>query len=109
MRWRILCLATAAGIGVSLLVGLVVGIDLALWPVQELVARIIPGALDDGRFWQSIDSVVVAILAAPGIVLAVCVYAWRQRAGEGETRCRKCGYILRGITEPRCTECGERI
>jgi len=26
-----------------------------------------------------------------------------------ETRCRKCGYILRGITEPRCPECGERI
>ena len=26
-----------------------------------------------------------------------------------ETRCRKCGYILRGITEPRCSECGESI
>ena len=26
-----------------------------------------------------------------------------------ETRCRKCNYILRGLTEPRCPECGERI
>src|SRR4026209_494990 len=26
-----------------------------------------------------------------------------------ETRCCKCGYILRGITEPRCPECGERV
>lgn len=26
-----------------------------------------------------------------------------------QTRCRKCDYILAGITEPRCTECGERI
>ncbi len=26
-----------------------------------------------------------------------------------ETRCRECGYILRGITEPRCPECGERV
>lgn len=26
-----------------------------------------------------------------------------------ETRCRKCGYILKGLTEPRCSECGERI
>ncbi len=26
-----------------------------------------------------------------------------------ETLCRKCGYILRGISEPRCLECGERI
>ena len=32
----------------------------------------------------------------------------RGRAGK-ETRCRKCGYILRGLTEPRCPECGERI
>ena len=28
---------------------------------------------------------------------------------DGETRCRKCGYILRGISEPRCSECGEKI
>ena len=26
-----------------------------------------------------------------------------------ETHCRKCDYILRGITEPRCPECGEAI
>jgi hypothetical protein len=26
-----------------------------------------------------------------------------------ETTCRVCGYILRGISEPRCPECGERI
>jgi len=28
---------------------------------------------------------------------------------DGETRCRKCHYILKGIREPRCPECGERI
>lgn len=28
---------------------------------------------------------------------------------ETETRCRKCRYILRGLREPRCPECGERI
>jgi hypothetical protein len=26
-----------------------------------------------------------------------------------ETRCRKCGYILRGLERPECSECGERI
>jgi len=26
-----------------------------------------------------------------------------------ETRCRKCQYILRGLSEPRCPECGEVI
>jgi hypothetical protein len=29
--------------------------------------------------------------------------------GEIETCCRRCDYILRGIPEPRCPECGERI
>ena len=33
----------------------------------------------------------------------------RRVAMHRETRCRCCGYILRGITEPRCPECGERI
>jgi len=28
---------------------------------------------------------------------------------DGYTRCGKCGYILKGLTEPRCSECGERI
>lgn len=31
------------------------------------------------------------------------------RVVDSETRCRNCGYILRGISEPRCPECGERI
>ena len=26
-----------------------------------------------------------------------------------DCRCRRCGYILHGISEPRCPECGERI
>jgi len=33
----------------------------------------------------------------------------RRAATPLETRCRKCNYILRGISEPRCPECGERI
>lgn len=44
---------------------------------------------------------------------AIGVYAWVTKYAQGplgpETRCRKCQYILRGITEPRCPECGERI
>jgi len=36
-------------------------------------------------------------------------YLGSKRLRDSETRCRKCGYILRGITEPRCPECGERI
>lgn len=28
---------------------------------------------------------------------------------DGFTRCRKCGHILRGLSEPRCPECGTAI
>ncbi|UCG16144.1 MAG: hypothetical protein JSV19_12700 [Phycisphaerales bacterium] len=48
------------------------------------------------------------------LIIAVCVYGlltarYGPKAHDRETRCRECGYILRGITEPRCPECGERI
>ncbi len=42
-----------------------------------------------------------------GVVVLVVLQTRKQR--DRETRCRKCGYILRGISEPRCPECGERI
>jgi len=52
--------------------------------------------------------------AAAAAATAVASYAHlthRSRSVllDPETRCRKFGYILRGITEPRCPECGERI
>lgn len=51
-------------------------------------------------------------IAAPSLAIAVYVYLSKRHADlpwRRETRCRICGYILRGITEPRCPECGERI
>ena len=53
-----------------------------------------------------------SILLTPLAAFAVVSYltAGQQRfPTPKETRCRKCDYILRGITEPRCPECGERI
>ena len=50
-----------------------------------------------------------------GPAVGIAFYAWATRRWgppfviDNETRRRKCGYILRGITEPRCPECGERI
>jgi len=35
-----------------------------------------------------------------------CLLRTRRRP---ETHCRKCDYILRGLSEPRCSECGEPI
>jgi len=44
-------------------------------------------------------------------VAALLVYYWlacRHRS-DGHTRCGKCAYILKGLKEPRCPECGTRI
>ena len=50
----------------------------------------------------------------PGAIITLAAYAlatrcFGQKLHDGELRCRKCRYILRGLTEPRCPECGERI
>lgn len=45
------------------------------------------------------------------ITVGIITYHFLMVQGrpDGDTRCRKCHYLLRGITEPRCPECGERI
>lgn len=48
------------------------------------------------------------VLLVP-VAVALWMYQRLTPRTDGETRCRKCGYILRGIPEPRCPECGERI
>ena len=48
-------------------------------------------------------------MALFGIMVYGLLTAWAAGKGDQETRCRKCQYILKGITEPRCPECGERI
>jgi hypothetical protein len=57
--------------------------------------------------------VIVALLSGQAVGMAVYAGATREWPPppviDPETRCRKCGYILRGITEPRCPECGEQI
>lgn len=44
--------------------------------------------------------------------LAIWAYhhiARRPPPSDGHTHCGKCGYILNGLTEPRCPECGQAI
>ena len=74
------------------------------------------GALIDptGEPWR-VYMMSVVVYYLPIILIAFLLYELitrffgpKVKAGL-ETRCRKCGYILRGITEPRCSECGERI
>ncbi len=45
-----------------------------------------------------------------GCVVTVLVYSFiLTPRDDGETRCRRCGYILKGLSKPECSECGEVI
>ena len=50
----------------------------------------------------------------PASLLGVIAYAVLTRRfgrprGDGHSHCRRCAYILYGLTQPRCPECGEPI
>ena len=56
----------------------------------------------------------VLIISTPTYLVAcsvvVLMYRWISGPTPGsECRCRRCGYILRGISKPECSECGEVI
>ena len=70
---------------------------------------LVPRSVPDGRSAMMVDLVVFSVLAVPGVVVGVVLYAHLRAPGGGQTRCRKCGCTLRGLTDPRYPECGERI
>ena len=75
---------------------------IALVPAAVYYAFILPP--------DPLSEVIVLMGAVLGIVAYSILTAYLcPPEPERETRCRKCGYILRGIPEPRCSECGERI
>lgn len=67
-----------------------------------------------GPIWYNTTSYPdVQIAMSVGLSSAACL-GWvllvvLDNRRDSETRCRKCGYILRELSEPRCPECGERI
>lgn len=56
----------------------------------------------------------VTYYIVPAVVVALGVCGWLSGPGrsgdrDGELHCRGCDHILRGLSEPRCPECGEPI
>ncbi len=49
------------------------------------------------------------LLTGPAVATVLAHVLTPREPKDGHTRCGKCGYILKGLTEPRCSECGERI
>lgn len=62
--------------------------------------------------WHLSYAVATSVPAAMVAVFAFSAFTrWLGPAPEPDphTRCRRCHYILFGLTEARCPECGERI
>jgi len=89
--WRA---AIAVGIGSGLGVSFLVFVAQALTPV---VPDLVEAVLVIGSYVLATTATLVILRYRP------------TGPTDSETRCRKCGYILRGISEPRCPECGEVV
>ena len=108
MTWRRSIVAVAAGAALIALVMQFLWYQL-MGVVQEVAAWVLPRIVPDTGYSLIVDLVALFIVAIPGVALGIALYAKLRGPGDGETRCRKCGYILRGLTNPRCPECGQTI
>ncbi len=72
---------------------------------------VVNSLLQSHRLPHEIGLVVLVLLAiVPGMVAyGLLTHHFGPQASDRESRCRQCGYILRGLSEPRCPECGEAI
>ncbi|MCH7813714.1 MAG: hypothetical protein IID40_06800 [Planctomycetes bacterium] len=70
------------------------------------MARTIPFAWPDAVFTLLCDLTVSALVALPGVVVAVLI-ARRRPYPRGH--CRRCGYDLTGNESGLCPECGKAV
>jgi hypothetical protein len=86
-------------------------------PGYGKILELVRHPIDVLSSWVHIPSLLVWIdlmWVAPSMLLTLVTWVLlsRLQAGmqaDGETHCRKCNHILRGLSEPRCPECGEAI
>ena len=70
---------------------------------------VLAGAYDTVVYRGIYCGIIVAIGAFLGVLSYRILLAFRPGSPDGHTRCGNCGYILKGLVEPRCSECGTRI
>jgi len=87
-----------------------------MMPAHEFVMGVLGGDPEKGgQFvqWQWHVAIILTsgFLDAVFVLVAYGIFMGfrRKRILDNETRCRECQYILKGISEPRCSECGECI
>lgn len=75
----------------------------ALYAVNDLLFEFEAG------MHETHHTVIVIFSTIVSVAFALWYYEYYAVSDEVSTRCRRCGYLLRGLREPRCSECGERI
>ncbi|MBI5863276.1 MAG: hypothetical protein HZB38_01940 [Planctomycetes bacterium] len=90
-----------------------------LWdnPSEDDSLAILSGPIETLRdFGEELDWPNAAWLVSDGLVYTpaflVGLLVWailRKRRHDGYLHCLKCDHILKGLTAPRCPECGEPI
>ncbi len=91
---------------VAVFVGGVADVAIWIWG-RHLVPRARPFGTASRAWWLIFFWSM--FLNGPIIATVLAHVLAPKEPKDGHTRCGKCGYILKGLTEPRCSECGERI
>ncbi len=76
--------------------------------VAEAVYELLDDILGEGPAFLCM----ILLIGTPAAVATSLTYAYLRRPADwadGHLHCLKCGYILKGLSQPRCPECGERI
>ena len=107
MRWRRAIVATLIGSVVMVAVSRMIYFEI-FGVIHEATVWAMPWA--SANVWAPVTEIAaVSFVVGPSVFVAVLIYGLGKPFTDTETRCRRCGYILRGLTELRCPECGEGI
>jgi hypothetical protein len=110
MRWyKTIPAITAFGATVSAATTAIVDPLAIPRKVHQAIAWLLPGRPRNWGMDLAADGMVGAIIALPGVIVAIALLLFLFDRSPGETRCRRCGHLLKGLITPRCPECREAI
>lgn len=81
-----------------------------LWQLLQLFAATLPALGRESLALVGVFAQVVLFLGPLAPALGVYhILRPRMRLSDRNTWCGRCGYLLKGLVEPRCPECGTQI
>ena len=107
MRRHPLILAILVGGVTTFVLALTLGADPVEFWTLEILAWIVPRWIHDKTVWRRTEALTVFLMAAPGLIFGILVYAKAAGLRYPPGRCQGCGYDLRGTIDDRYPECGE--